>query len=172
MSESLGGHKALCTTWPDHLSQHLLLRLHIQSLKSLFFPQSKLRAWEVAFENYVYRSQSKVQIFDVIKDEYEFALDNIDKFETKEDGREKLTDFLGHDLFTYAIIPLRYGNHSDSSHAFSFTRRYSSMNLSICPLRLCKINPGSWPCVPRTTVLHVTAGPEIFLTSLPSATSL
>lgn len=62
--------------------------------KNDLLPQEKLPAWTEAFENFLRYNQPYKQIFDIVRDDIEFALENIDKFKTDS------TDTLGKRLFT------------------------------------------------------------------------
>ena len=65
--------------------------------KSDLFPQEKLPAWTEAFENFLRYNRPYKQVFDIVRDDIEFALENIDKFKTDS------TDTLGEHLFTYYL---------------------------------------------------------------------
>ena len=68
--------------------------------KSDLFPQEKLPAWTEAFENFLRYNRPYKQVFDIVRDDIEFALENIDKFKTDS------TDTLGEHLFTYYLRSL------------------------------------------------------------------
>ena len=65
--------------------------------KSDLFPQEKLPAWTEAFENFLRYNRLYTQVFDIIRDDIEFALENIGKLKTDS------TDTLGEHLFTYYL---------------------------------------------------------------------
>ena len=65
--------------------------------KSDLLPQKKLPAWTEAFENFLRYNRPYKQGFDIVRDDIEFALENIDKFKTDS------TDTLGEHLFTYYL---------------------------------------------------------------------
>ena len=106
------------------LPEYALLGLHyvrIWSLnqewaarhKSDFFPQENLRAWAEAFGNFLKNSRPFRPIFDIVRDDIEFALENIDDFEVGRSGRDNLTDTLGEHLFAYylwKVYPLTGGD--------------------------------------------------------------
>lgn len=60
-------------------------------------PQEKISAWTEAFENFLRYNWPSKQVFDIVRDDIEFALENIDKFRTDS------TDTLGEHLFTYYL---------------------------------------------------------------------
>ena len=60
-------------------------------------PQEKIPAWTEAFENFLRYNRPYKQVFDIVRDDIEFALENIDKFKTDS------TDTLGEHLFTYYL---------------------------------------------------------------------
>ena len=62
--------------------------------KNALLPQEKLPAWTEAFGNFLRYNRPYKQIFDIVRDDIEFALENIDKFKTDS------TDTLGERLFT------------------------------------------------------------------------
>ena len=99
---------------PLKLPEYALLGMHyvrIYSLdrewaarhKSDFFPQENLRAWVEAFGNFLKSSRPFRPIFDIVRDDIEFALENIEKLKVGRGGRENLTDRLGEHLFAYYL---------------------------------------------------------------------
>ena len=71
--------------------------------KKDFFPQENLRAWVEAFGNFLKYTRPSKPIFDLVRDDIEFALKNINHFKT--DGHEPTnrTDTLGEHLFLYYL---------------------------------------------------------------------
>ena len=65
--------------------------------KSDLLPLEKIPAWTEAFENFLRYNQPSKQVFDIVRDDIEFALENIDKLKTDS------TDTLGEHLFTYYL---------------------------------------------------------------------
>ena len=109
---------------PLKLPEYALLGMHYVRIldldrewaarhKSDFFPQKNLRAWAEAFGNFLKNSQPYRPIFDVFRDDIEFALKNIEKLEVGTGERVNLTDTLGEHLFAYYlwdVYPLTGGD--------------------------------------------------------------
>ena len=109
---------------PLKLPEYALIGLHYPRIydlnqkwaarhKSDFFPQENLRAWTEAFGNYLKYSRPYRPIFDIVRDDIEFALKNINKLEVGRGGRKNLTDTLGEHLFAYylwGVYPLTGGD--------------------------------------------------------------
>ena len=69
--------------------------------KSDFFKKNNISAWVASFGNFLRYSRPHKQIFDIIRHDFEFALEHLDRLkEQKQSGRE-LTDILGEHLFIY-----------------------------------------------------------------------
>ncbi len=72
--------------------------------KNDLLPQEKLLAWTEAFGNFLRYNRPYKQDFDIVRDDIEFALENIDKFKTNS------ANTLSEHLFTYylwKVYPLR-----------------------------------------------------------------
>ena len=65
--------------------------------KSDLLPQGKLPAWTEAFENFLRYNQLNKQVFDIVQDDIEFAIENIGRLKTDS------TSALGKHLFTYYL---------------------------------------------------------------------
>ena len=71
--------------------------------KSDFFPQGKLSAWLAAFDSFVgYNSPFKA-IFEILQDDFDFALQHLEDFKKQDFAVGKLTEILGDHLFHYYI---------------------------------------------------------------------
>lgn len=69
--------------------------------KSDFFLKNNILAWVASFGNFLRYNRPYKQIFDIVRDDFEFALENLDYLkEQKQSGRE-LADILGEHLFFY-----------------------------------------------------------------------
>lgn len=69
--------------------------------KSDFFLKNNIPAWVASFGNFLRYNHPYKQIFDIVHDDFEFALEHLDRLkEQKQSGRE-LTDILGEHLFIY-----------------------------------------------------------------------
>ena len=103
-------------TLPEYalLGQHYI---HIWGLnsdwavehKNEFFPKENLRAWVEAFGNFLKYTRPSKPIFDLVREDIEFALKNIEHFKTDDHEPTNRTDTLGEHLFTYylwGIFPL------------------------------------------------------------------
>ena len=77
--------------------------------KCFVFPQHDFPAWLQAFASFLRYSRPEKQIFDRVRDEYQFALDNLERLELREPLGEELKDILGQHLFKYyiwGVLPL------------------------------------------------------------------
>ena len=82
--------------------------------KSDFFPRETLRMWLAAFGSFINYSQPFKPTFEILYDDFNFALQNLANFENHEISRKRPIDVLGQHLFTYylwGMYPLR-GNES------------------------------------------------------------
>ena len=78
--------------------------------KSDFFPQETLPAWLAAFESFINYSRPFKPLFEILQDDFIFALQNLINLENHEISSRKPIDALGQHLFTYYlwdIYPLR-----------------------------------------------------------------
>ena len=78
--------------------------------KSDFFPQEKLPAWLAAFKSFVVCNSSSKQIYEILQDDFNFALRHLSGFKEPERPGKEPIDILGQRLFTYylwGVYPLR-----------------------------------------------------------------
>ena len=78
--------------------------------KSFVFPQNDFPAWLQAFAGFLRYSRPEKRIFDRVRDEYQFALDNLGRLELRDPLGEDLKDILGQHLFKYyawGVLPLK-----------------------------------------------------------------
>ena len=78
--------------------------------KSDFFPQETLSAWLAAFESFINYTRPFKPFFEILQDDFNFALQNLINFENHEISSRKPIDVLGEHLFTYYlwdIYPLK-----------------------------------------------------------------
>ena len=78
--------------------------------KSNFFPQEMLAVWLAAFESFINYSQPFKPTFEILRDDFNFALQNLIDFENHGISRRETIDVLGQHLFTYYLwdmYPLR-----------------------------------------------------------------
>ena len=74
--------------------------------KSDFFPKNNIPAWVASFGTFLHYSHPHKQIFDIVRDDFEFALEHLDRLkEQKQSGRE-LIDILGEHLFNYYFLDI------------------------------------------------------------------
>ena len=71
--------------------------------KSDFFPRETMLSWLAAFESYINYNQPFKPTFEVLQDDFNFALQNLSRFESSETSRRKPIDMLGEHLFTYYL---------------------------------------------------------------------
>ena len=99
---------------PLTLPEYALLGLHFIRIWGLnnectarhkkdFFPQENLLAWQEAFGNFLNYTRPYKPTFDLVRDDIEFALENVDHFKTHGHEPRNLTDTLGEHLFTYYL---------------------------------------------------------------------
>ena len=89
------------------------------------FPQENLRAWIEAFGNFLKYNRPYKATFDLVRDDFEFALENIDQFKIDSLNPIKLTDTLGEHLFIYylwGVYPLT-GNGSLLERFYEKTKK-------------------------------------------------
>ena len=82
--------------------------------KSDFFPQHALSSWLTAFGAFVRYSNPFEWAFKILRDDYNFALQYLDRFENRDNSEDKFIDNLGQHLFNFYLwnmYPLR-GNDS------------------------------------------------------------
>ena len=78
--------------------------------KPSFFPQDNTTAWQAAFNSFLTYSRPYQPIFDVVCDEFEFALERLDRLDQIEGSGRKASEALGEHLFLYylwEVYPLR-----------------------------------------------------------------
>ena len=71
--------------------------------KSNFFPQEMLAVWLAAFESFINCSQPFKPTFEIFRDDFNLALQNLDNFENHEIAGKRPIDVLGQHLFTYYL---------------------------------------------------------------------
>ena len=79
------------------------------AIKSFVFPQHDFPVWLQAFARFLRYSRPEKRIFDRVRDEYQFALDNAARLELRDPLEEELKDILGQHLFKYyiwGVLPL------------------------------------------------------------------
>ncbi len=128
------------TEYPLSLPEHAILGRHYGHIfnldetwatehKSDFFPQDKWPAWIEAFKGFVCSNRPFKQIFNILRDDFDFALEHLGKFKDQESFGENPIEILGRHLFTYylsGVYPLngerslldRYYQHTDDNRIY------------------------------------------------------
>ena len=71
--------------------------------KSDFFPQHELPAWLEAFKGFVCSNHPFKRIFDILYDDFDFALKHLANFKERQQPSEDVTNALGRHLFMYYL---------------------------------------------------------------------
>ena len=71
--------------------------------KSHFFPQDRLRAWLEAFKNFLRFHRPFKPTFEILREDFDFALEHLQSLRDKEHPNRNPVDILGHHLFTYYL---------------------------------------------------------------------
>ena len=109
------------TEYPLTLPEYAVLAVNYRRLfylneawtvkhKSAFFPRERLRAWLAAFGSFINYTQPFKLTFEILYDDFNFALQNLANFENHEISDKRPIDVLGQHLFTYYLwdmYPLR-----------------------------------------------------------------
>ena len=86
--------------------------------KSDFFPQDQLAKWLAAFSSFVCYSSPFEPIFEILQDDFNFALQHLDDFKKRDAPGKEPIDILGQHLFDYYLwemYPLRESVGSNDS---------------------------------------------------------
>lgn len=83
----------LCTLNKDWAIDH----------RMVLFPQSNVTDWLDAFSSYIKFNRPFKVTFEILREDFEYALDNIKVLMAKEDNYKDLVDRLGQHLFTYYL---------------------------------------------------------------------
>lgn len=78
--------------------------------KARFFPQGDLPVWVHVFAALIRYSRPFLRTFELLRADFNFALDHLDDLNNIEDGGDEIIDTLGQHLFTYYlwdVYPLR-----------------------------------------------------------------
>ena len=71
--------------------------------KSDCFPQAELSAWLAAFGSFVGYNRPYKPTFEILRDDFNFALQHLDDFKKRDRPERKLIDILGQRLFVYYL---------------------------------------------------------------------
>jgi len=105
--------------------EHALLGMHFGNLctlnrdwaaqqREIFFPQAKQSVWRDAFGSYIRFNRPVKLTFEILRGEFEYAIENLNILAAEKDSGKELVDRLGQHLFTYylwEVYPLT-GNES------------------------------------------------------------
>ena len=71
--------------------------------KSDFFPQGNMPAWQAAFGNFLSYNRPYKPAFDIVRDEFEFALEHLDYLKQQNPSGREAIDTLGKHVFLYYL---------------------------------------------------------------------
>ena len=94
--------------------EHALLGMHFGNLyhfnrdwatkyQENFFPQENESVWWDAFGSYLRFNEPAMPAFEILQDEFQYAIANLKTLSTKNDNRGRLVNRLGQHLFTYYL---------------------------------------------------------------------
>ena len=94
--------------------EHALLGLHFRSLCAFnhdwvsqqlefFFPRENESLWRNAFCSYIYYNGADKPMFEILRGEFEHAIENIDILAMGNDRNKEIIDRFGHHLFRYYL---------------------------------------------------------------------
>ena len=112
------------TEYPLTLPEYAVLAVNYRHLfylneawtvkhKSAFFPRETLQMWLAAFGSFINYTQPFKPTFEILQDDFNFALQNLDNFENHEISDRRPIDVFGQHLFTYYLwdmYPLKGAN--------------------------------------------------------------
>ena len=102
------------TEYPLSLPEHAILGRHYGRIFSLdeawatehksdFFPQDEFPAWLEAFKGFVCSNHPFKRIFDILHDDFDYALKHLADFKEQKQPSEDVINHLGHHLFMYYL---------------------------------------------------------------------
>ena len=71
-----------------------------------FFPQGKLSAWLAAFDSFIRYNRPFKAIFEILRDDFDFALQHLTDFKNQDFAEKKLAETLGEHLFHYYMLDM------------------------------------------------------------------
>ena len=94
--------------------EHALLGMHFGNLctlnrdwasqqREIFFPQVNEAVWRDAFGSYILFNRPVKLTFEILQDEFEYAIENLNILATEKGDNKELVDRLGQHLFTYYL---------------------------------------------------------------------
>jgi len=110
LDKRLGADAEFVMTKPEYalLGRHLgnlywLNKDWTSGNKHDLFPQDNMPIWREAFGCFLLYSHPFKQTFDILRNDFELALDNLDVFAENKDTRRDIIDRLGQHLFSYYL---------------------------------------------------------------------
>jgi hypothetical protein len=115
--------------------EHALLGMHFGNIctlnrdwatqkREIFFPQANESIWRDAFSSYIRFNHPAKLTFEILRGEFEHAIENLNILATEKDDGKELADRLGQHLFTYylwEVYPLT-GDESLLERFYSMTQ--------------------------------------------------
>jgi hypothetical protein len=71
--------------------------------KKVLFPQEEKVFWHDAFGSFIRFNRPGKQVFEILREDFEYALDNLDDWMTSKDDDRNYVDRLGQHIFTYYL---------------------------------------------------------------------
>ena len=102
------------TEYPLTIPEHAILGMNYGQIcqlnqawatehRSDFFPQDKKPAWQAAFENFLRYNRPYKPVFDIVRDEFEFALEHLDYLKQQNPSGREAIGTLGKHVFLYYL---------------------------------------------------------------------
>lgn len=94
--------------------EHAFLGVHFGNLcvlnrnwaakqRKVLFPQDNMPVWSAAFGGFIKSNRPVKSTFDILREDFEFALEHLTSLEATKDSGKELVDRLGQHLFTYYL---------------------------------------------------------------------
>ena len=101
--------------------EHAILGLHFGNLhilnpewatlqREIIFPRTNESVWRDAFSSYIRYNHPSMKVFEILRGEFEYAIENMNIFAVEKDGNKKIITILGQRLFLYylwEVYPLK-----------------------------------------------------------------
>lgn len=124
VTEILSNRIAEDAEFPLTRPEHALLGMHFGNLcalnrewaidqREILFPHANIPTWREAFSSYIRFNRPATEMFKILREDFLFALDNLDLFTAAKDDDRQIIDRLGQHLFAYymwQIYPLKADN--------------------------------------------------------------
>ena len=103
-------HAEIPLTQPEHAilgrqfaNLYILNSKWLTRKRKLIFPQKNALAWKATFSSYLQSNHRSTKIFEILKKEYDYALDNLNLLADTEDNKRDIVDRLSQNLFIYYL---------------------------------------------------------------------